>query len=109
MVVLQAIIRHQLGLQAHRVHDGPRKRSPKPSSAVCVALRAVYVGNYEYDASERELERTFEKYGPVDRVEYKSGMPARLAAPGVLQTTLETLAAAPRACRRATPPTPHQT
>jgi arginine/serine-rich splicing factor 4/5/6 len=34
---------------------------------------AVYVGNYEYDASERELERTFEKYGPVDRVEFKSG------------------------------------
>lgn len=34
---------------------------------------AVYVGNYEYDASERELERTFEKYGDVDRVEYKSG------------------------------------
>jgi hypothetical protein len=34
---------------------------------------AVYVGNYEYDASERELERTFDKYGPVDRVEYKSG------------------------------------
>ncbi|KAI3431467.1 hypothetical protein D9Q98_004519 [Chlorella vulgaris] len=33
----------------------------------------VYVGNYEYDASERELERTFDKYGPVDRVEYKSG------------------------------------
>ncbi len=36
---------------------------------------AVYVGNYEYDASERELERTFEKYGDVDRVEYKSGAP----------------------------------
>jgi len=33
----------------------------------------VYVGNYEYDASERELERTFEKYGEVERVEYKSG------------------------------------
>ncbi|KAL4429013.1 hypothetical protein ABPG77_006052 [Micractinium sp. CCAP 211/92] len=36
-------------------------------------LPPVYVGNYEYDASERELERTFEKYGDVDRVEYKSG------------------------------------
>lgn len=41
-------------------------RPPLPSLA-------VYVGNYEYDASERELERTFEKYGDVDRVEYKSG------------------------------------
>lgn len=36
---------------------------------------AVYVGNYEYDATERELERTFEKYGEVERVEYKSGAP----------------------------------
>lgn len=35
----------------------------------------MYVGNYEYDASERELERTFDKYGEVDRVEYKSGAP----------------------------------
>lgn len=42
-------------------------RGPPPSPA------AVYVGNYEYDASERELERTFEKYGDVDRVEFKSG------------------------------------
>ncbi|PSC71904.1 serine arginine-rich splicing factor RS31-like isoform X1 [Micractinium conductrix] len=33
----------------------------------------VYVGNYEYEASERELERTFEKYGDVERVEFKSG------------------------------------
>lgn len=37
------------------------------------ALEQVYVGNYEYDADERELERTFEKYGKVDRVEWKSG------------------------------------
>lgn len=42
---------------------------------------AVYVGNYEYDASERELERTFDKYGPVERVEYKSGMPDPLLPP----------------------------
>lgn len=41
--------------------------------AALVLLHAVYVGNYEYDASERELERTFEKYGEVERVEYKSG------------------------------------
>lgn len=30
-------------------------------------------GNYEYDASERELERTLEKYGRVNKVEYKTG------------------------------------
>ena len=33
----------------------------------------MYVGNYEYDASERELERLFERYGRLDRVDYKSG------------------------------------
>ncbi|PRW39211.1 serine arginine-rich splicing factor RS40-like isoform X1 isoform A [Chlorella sorokiniana] len=38
-----------------------------------MSIPPVYVGNYEYDASERELERTFEKYGDVDRVEFKSG------------------------------------
>eukprot|EP00887_Chlorella_sp_A99_P002259 scaffold10.g2259.t1 len=36
-------------------------------------LPPVYIGNYEYDADERELERLFEKYGKVDRVEFKSG------------------------------------
>lgn len=38
-------------------------------------LPPVYIGNYEYDADERELERLFEKYGKVDRVEFKSGAP----------------------------------
>ncbi|GAB4814071.1 hypothetical protein N2152v2_001117 [Parachlorella kessleri] len=36
-------------------------------------LPPVYCGNYEYDASERELERLFDKYGRVNRVEYKTG------------------------------------
>jgi hypothetical protein len=39
------------------------------------------VGNYEYDASERELERTFDKYGEVKNVEYKSGAPGQLFPP----------------------------
>ncbi|KAL6784039.1 SRS10 [Auxenochlorella protothecoides x Auxenochlorella symbiontica] len=33
----------------------------------------VYCGNYEYDASERDLERLFDRYGRVERVEFKSG------------------------------------
>ena len=37
----------------------------------------VYVGNYEYDADERELERLFDKFGKVDHVEFKSGAPRR--------------------------------
>jgi len=33
----------------------------------------VYVGNYQYEADERDLEDTFAKYGPVTSVEYKRG------------------------------------
>lgn len=33
----------------------------------------MYVGNYEYEASERELERLFDRYGRVRRVDFKSG------------------------------------
>lgn len=38
----------------------------------------VYVGNYEYDADERDLEQAFKKYGPVKSMEYKSGRPPPL-------------------------------
>lgn len=50
-----------------------RRRSLTAAGRLSSPAAAVYVGNYEYDASERELEHTFEKYGDVDRVEYKSG------------------------------------
>jgi hypothetical protein len=59
------------------------------------------VGNYEYDASERELERTFDKYGDVKNVEYKSGAPGQPCHP--LLSPLEVIRAslaAPAACRR---------
>lgn len=35
--------------------------------------RPVYCGNFEYDTSIREIEKLFEKYGDVDRVEMKTG------------------------------------
>jgi len=34
---------------------------------------AVFCGNFEYDARAREIERLFEIYGPIDRVEMKTG------------------------------------
>ncbi|KDD77172.1 hypothetical protein H632_c4p2 [Helicosporidium sp. ATCC 50920] len=34
---------------------------------------SVYIGNYEFDASERDLLRTLEEFGRVERVEFKSG------------------------------------
>ena len=33
----------------------------------------VFCGNFEYDARAREIERLFEIYGPIDRVEMKTG------------------------------------
>jgi hypothetical protein len=36
-------------------------------------MAQVYVGNYEYDADEVELERALAKFGPVKSIEYKSG------------------------------------
>ena len=37
----------------------------------------VQVGNFEYDASVREVERLFERFGKLDRVEMKTGAPAQ--------------------------------
>ena len=37
--------------------------------------RPVFCGNFEYDASVREIERLFERYGPLDRVDMKTGEP----------------------------------
>lgn len=95
---LQTLPRSAAGSQ-HRYGPAPRGplalcRPPPPPPLESAAAHhrfplahtnsaAVYVGNYEYDASERELERTFEKYGDVDRVEYKSGgCCRRLLSPG---------------------------
>ncbi|GAA0187438.1 RNA splicing factor [Lithospermum erythrorhizon] len=36
-------------------------------------MRAIFCGNFEYDARQSELERLFRKYGKVDRVDMKSG------------------------------------
>lgn len=35
--------------------------------------RPVFVGNFEYDTRQSELERLFGKYGRVERVDIKSG------------------------------------
>ena len=79
---------------------------PFPHSCPCPAACAVYVGNYEYDASERELERTFDKYGDVKNVEYKSGAPGQPCHP--LLSPLEVIRASLAAPLRpaADPPRP---
>lgn len=36
--------------------------------------RPIFVGNFEYDTRQSELERLFSKYGRIERVDMKSGM-----------------------------------
>ena len=36
-------------------------------------MRPIFVGNFEYDTRQSELERLFSKYGRVERVDMKSG------------------------------------
>ncbi|CAI9092162.1 OLC1v1027340C1 [Oldenlandia corymbosa var. corymbosa] len=36
-------------------------------------MRAIFCGNFEYDARQSDLERLFRKYGKVDRVDMKAG------------------------------------
>ncbi|KAJ4829160.1 hypothetical protein Tsubulata_032719 [Turnera subulata] len=36
-------------------------------------MRAIFCGNFEYDARQSELERLFRRYGRVERVDMKSG------------------------------------
>ncbi|KAK3036077.1 hypothetical protein RJ639_029830 [Escallonia herrerae] len=36
-------------------------------------MRPIFCGNFEYDTRQSDLERAFSKYGPVDRVDMKSG------------------------------------
>lgn len=38
-------------------------------------MRPVFCGNFEYDTRQSELERLFSKYGRVERIDMKSGIP----------------------------------
>ncbi|KAF2537904.1 hypothetical protein F2Q68_00019159 [Brassica cretica] len=38
------------------------------------SMRPVFVGNFEYETRQSELERLFRKYGRVERVDMKSGI-----------------------------------
>lgn len=65
---------HVTALQPDRKRLQPAWKKLHSACLASIASRKqVYCGNYEYDASERELERMFEKYGPVNKVEFKTG------------------------------------
>ncbi|KAJ7961750.1 Serine/arginine-rich splicing factor like [Quillaja saponaria] len=36
-------------------------------------MKPVFVGNFDYETRQSELERLFSKYGRIDRVDMKSG------------------------------------
>lgn len=38
-----------------------------------IKMRPVFVGNFEYETRQSDLERLFDKYGRVERVDMKSG------------------------------------
>lgn len=42
-------------------------------------MRPVFCGNFEYETRHGDLERLFSKYGRVDRVDMKSGIPDSLS------------------------------
>jgi len=35
--------------------------------------RQIFIGNFEYEAQERDIVRLFERYGHVDKIDMKSG------------------------------------
>ena len=39
-------------------------------------MRPVFVGNLDYDTRHSELDRLFYRYGRVERIDVKSGLPA---------------------------------
>lgn len=36
-------------------------------------MKPIFVGNFEFDTRQSELERFFSKYGRIERVDMKSG------------------------------------
>lgn len=45
----------------------------------------LFVGNFEFEATERDLQRLMERYGPVDRIDMKTGEGGQ-AGEGTLST-----------------------
>lgn len=40
----------------------------------------IFIGNFEYEAQERDIVRLFERYGPVEKIDMKSGASSFVAA-----------------------------
>ncbi|KAL0862057.1 hypothetical protein Bca101_041175 [Brassica carinata] len=54
-------------------YDVARDHRLAENSISSASMRPVFVGNFEYETRQSELERLFSKYGRVERVDMKSG------------------------------------
>ena len=53
--------------------ERPAELGTPASSCSAAPLHQVFCGNFEYDAEERDIVRLFEKYGPVEKIDMKTG------------------------------------
>lgn len=47
-------------------------------------MRPIFVGNFEYETRQSDLERAFSKHGRIERVDMKSGNEVTLLLSGIL-------------------------
>jgi hypothetical protein len=50
------------------------ERARLPGRRSGVTMRPVFCGNFDLDTRQYDLERLFSKYGPVSRIDMKSGI-----------------------------------
>jgi hypothetical protein len=48
----------------------------EPRGILLYKMRPIFVGNLDYDTRHSELDRLFYRYGRVERIDMKSGLPA---------------------------------
>ncbi len=77
-------------LQTSSCHAGLQLRS-RPRTAGIHAVEAHVehtAGNFEYDANPRDVERLFDRFGPIERLDMKTGEHASLITSRVAPTGL---------------------
>lgn len=58
--------RRRRELLARSTQDATNALPPDPQ-------QQIFIGNFEYEAQERDIVRLFERYGPVEKIDMKSG------------------------------------
>ena len=71
---------------APAVQQAPTSTGLRPLEAQLRSWRTA--GNFEYDANPRDVERLFDRFGPIERLDMKTGEHASLITSGVAPTGL---------------------